>query len=673
MLAILLLPLLLVSSRVVTSSSEEKDFVIAQPTNVVSLSKLAAFYFDPTSDMKRVPSGLLEEESFARHLETFSVGDAQDPFFLMNDIVREVLLERIGRSRTVSGKSNGLYWHRFVEKLSTGTCTNILLLGGSLTCGHGVEDGQGWAHLVRKFLNQLFPCYIQTATEIFDEPLELLHSSHLLEIHSFNKKKSKIRTPGVHQVINRCQPATGSMHAATEFQRLVCDIKSSVDLVIMEFASNDLVDNVDTLNMTDSSPQLIEFLIRKFDYMSIPQLFFQGSFRFSEETAPNFITAEPVHLPVQKYYDVPTVSLPAAMREMFLRNDNWNNSESKYFKSYLFLDEHSHQTTFGHSLLAYVLLWNFQNDVHHWVIQNTSLVPRIDVANTPLFATGEVHLTLLNGRRAKTYNFAKWIADFSGVTMLGNWTHNDENRGKWGLVSEVPGSELTFSVTDSHVFLVSIGFLRSYEKMGKFSIHFDSSDSTSKACQISGNDVEFKILECQRYVMDGLWSSQTSQIFPVLFKVPSGTSRVFLKVLNASDSSVSKSRGSKVKIVSVNLFVPGAVCVAEFWWENSRLPMRRIPSLIFNQSLELLLSRSRVNNASNEEEQSLPGFDLDVQTESAMVQLPHLAEHAASSVIISRTRNEEILSISMPIFAVGLLTYIYRVRNRRRMESRSTT
>jgi hypothetical protein len=114
-----------------------------------------------------------------------------------------------------------------------------------------------------------------------------------------------------------------------------------------------------------------------------------------------------------------------------------------------------------------------------------------------------------------------------------------------------------------------LGFLRSYVKMGKFSITFYSgiSSNDSTICNLGGDDVLLRMMNCSIFEIDCSWKSQTSQTVPVMIQIPKGSSRMVIEVLNNSSPTISNgSGGNKVKITSFVFFTnKETTCALEPW------------------------------------------------------------------------------------------------------------
>jgi hypothetical protein len=233
-------------------------------------------------------------DEYTRYIQHMADGLEPDLFHSLNDTDQQHILHLLHKSRTVKGDSNYLYFHDFVQKINRGICTTIMTVGGSLTCGTALAERsfneKPWPTLLERYLNQMFPCFEDTNTNhSVSGRRELLSDASLNERYALLRSNVSIETEkklGRHRVENRCVVGTGSSFSSRNFELLFCDLADQLDLVIMELASNDLVDNEAIVvmqdvkgNLTESAPKYIEFLIRKLDSLNIPHMFLQGSFR----------------------------------------------------------------------------------------------------------------------------------------------------------------------------------------------------------------------------------------------------------------------------------------------------------------------------------------------------------------------------------------------------------
>jgi hypothetical protein len=547
---------------------------IKAPQNIEELNRFVSYYLDP-SDSLILNGSPQEFKSYLNNLTTGAI--KTDQFDTWDVQTREKYLDFLHKSRTVAGRSDALYFGRFIEKLSTGQCTNTLFLGGSLTCGHRLErehDGEvAFPELFEELINQVFPCFENSSVEMDIDRNTPNTPLYKLERHSFQNSTSNQQ--GRHKILNHCHSATGSSYAAIHFENLVCDAVSVVDLVIMEFASNDLKDNVAANGLKNSleqaAPKYIEYLIRRFDSLSIPQLFLSASFRVAKFDVPTAVmqTAEDLHLLVQEHYDIPTVSWAKPMQEKFL--EAWNNSTYKFYWQNIFFDIWSHQTAAGHNIITFLLLWNIQNDVQYWTTWPFKVIDRVPIDQFPHFSIDSTYWIFLKGTQRADYDYSQPVFQrYDGIEMSDDWDFTDEGRMKFGLVSSSPGSNISINIDgDEKLSVVSIGFLRSYASMGKFRVAFFSrtSSNDSTVCKLGGDDVSLHLLNCSIFEIDCLWKSHTSQTVPVMIKIPEGSEQMIIEVLNNSFPFDSNgSGGNKVKITSIAFFADKqSTCVSEPW------------------------------------------------------------------------------------------------------------
>jgi hypothetical protein len=303
-------------------------------------------------------------------------------------------------------------------------------------------------------------------------------TAHKLERHYFSN--STLNRQGRHRVFNRCVSATGSSYASIKFESLVCDIADSLDLVIMEFVSNDLKDNFRVGGSQDSlaqsAPKYIEYLFRRFDSLSIPRLFLSASFRVArfDVPTPELENAEDLHLLVQNHFDIPTVSWAKPLKEKFL--EAWGNGTYKFWWQNIFYDIWSHQTAAGHYMITFLLLWNVQNDVQYWSSWPFKFIDRAPLENLPNFVMDSTYWVFFSGTQKAQFDYSQPnFQSFNGVHLSADWNFTDEGREKFGLVTYSPGSTISIDIqVEAQLSVVSVGFLRSYANMGKFRLTFFS-------------------------------------------------------------------------------------------------------------------------------------------------------------------------------------------------------
>jgi hypothetical protein len=580
-------------------------YPVSTPKSVEGLNKLASFFFDPVDISTRG----LEYPYYGMYMDMLALdGVNRDEFDTWDKQDRAAYVQTLLKSRTVSGSTNALYFGQFIDKLSTGQCTKIMILGGSLSCGLALdtEIEKSYPQLLEDLINLMFPCFEvepNSTVSLFDKPKQIEVPPQKLIRHTFDNFEN--RTQGRHTIVNRCERGSGSTYFSTGFDGFVCHQKNEIDLVIMEFVSNDLEENnvfshAYEKNLEESAPKYIEYLIRRLDRLNIPQLFLAGSFRIPSELHrgqdPVLRSAEALHLLVQKHLDIPTVSFPAIFREKFL--ETWFDETSKYCFNYFMFDYHSHLHGLGHYMITYLLLWNFQNDVHNWAARDSPM-ERIELEKIPFHKMDDSYWTLLaNSGLEAQYDYTSAYSEHSNIVHTSEWEFTDEGRGKYGLVSETPGSRINVKFSRPDFYVANIAFLRSYENMGKFKLTFHVNESlgqNSEVCQVGGNDLSIRLMDCQIYEVDSLWASQTSQSFPVLLKIPEGSHSMDIEVLDVPSeheqrhktddpSSVASivTRGKKVKILMISLYVERETCKADGPWPGpkERLPHQHLPTVV---------------------------------------------------------------------------------------------
>eukprot|EP00475_Leptophrys_vorax_P044930 TRINITY_DN9178_c0_g1_i3.p1 TRINITY_DN9178_c0_g1~~TRINITY_DN9178_c0_g1_i3.p1 ORF type:complete len:734 (-),score=156.66 TRINITY_DN9178_c0_g1_i3:25-2226(-) len=589
------------------------------PTTIAELNEFAHLFFNSnhTAD--------LDNWRFS--------GSANKPQSRQN---RELFISRLNQSRSVLGLTNSLYFDRFIGKLRRGECTTILTLGGSVTCGMTLvweKDERAWPWLLQHFLNEMFPCQLRDddAEEFVDGLLSFeKYQDHLIAVEPRSEPVLNKTDVSKHVVVmNRCVSATGSSYASYQFQRLVCDLTPKLDLVIMEFASNDLQDNHQLYtskkssgnSLADSSKKYIEFLVRKLTSLNVSSLFLQASFRLPR-SPPNYGNAELVHLPVQQYLDVPTVSFPGVIGKDF--DDHHTDPNSKYYVRRIFRDVHSHYSGRGHLMLAYTLLWNIQNDVY--VHSSRQVQREVPLLSSEFCAIDGYDWAILTTKTTRRHSFT-FENDTSGPTYdcSKDWFVSGENRNKYGLISTTPKSHCVFRYDDmKDVFALEVGFLRSYTSMGQFRITFlapeepdDLRFSAEDSIQMEVEFIECK--SCRSYIFDGHWSDPSSQYYFDSVFIPEGTDRFVLDVLpseflNLEDPQIGD-RGTKVKLLTIGFRTETQACQGVRYREFTSTPDDQLPYYMMYLPDD--------ESPSTWEEQN-PGTEWDVQR--MVITLPSWSE-----------------------------------------------
>jgi hypothetical protein len=187
------------------------------PENIEELNRFVSYFLNPRDIVALNGS----QEQLAVYLNNLTTGGIKrDEYDTWDAETRAKYMDTLHKSRTVSGRSDSLYFGRFIERLSTGKCTKTLVLGGSLTCGHKLQTDKEMAfpQLLEELLNQVFPCFEDFAGEM-DIDVDAWNTTfHKLERHHFSN--SKVNQQARHKVVNRCVSATGSAYASMNFESL---------------------------------------------------------------------------------------------------------------------------------------------------------------------------------------------------------------------------------------------------------------------------------------------------------------------------------------------------------------------------------------------------------------------------------------------------------------------
>jgi len=99
-----------------------------------------------------------------------------------------------------------------IKKLKHGLCLDIIVYGGSNTCGHGIfadinTSGKHVAYPanLQRYLNELWPC-VREINPTTGRVYNMSHSNpQLLDSSTENLNSSLTHVPGIHYIDNQCK------------------------------------------------------------------------------------------------------------------------------------------------------------------------------------------------------------------------------------------------------------------------------------------------------------------------------------------------------------------------------------------------------------------------------------------------------------------------------------
>mmetsp|Transcript_4421 Transcript_4421/g.8490 ORF Transcript_4421/g.8490 Transcript_4421/m.8490 type:complete len:503 (+) Transcript_4421:47-1555(+) len=419
-----------------------------------------------------VTSSTTPEDFFCWDKSLFDNGESAP--FLTREMCRKSI-RNVGGSRQLEP---------MMRKLQTGQCIRIGVLGGSISAGHTLKPGElTWAKWLTKKLNRDF------------KPVS-------------DKKGKPV-----------CQHAVGNMsRKSMSVDHWISMLSNagfvkplrSFDLIILESATNDINELVlheaaspnDWLPAVLPAPSIterfVEIFVRK-AHILLPStalmsvtagwrgLMVQGGRATDPPSQPPYhLDAEDSHLAVLSYYDLPQVSILAALSPLgSLETRTW-------IQDHIYSDYICHTNALGHKTMAMLLIhWLETNLAEFDIKKNSGVVDHVHASPltlAPLWvnATDMLHFlfppvlsvdfTLAPGKEP-------WLAKHASFlnieVQIGSWRHFEDRPGKFGLIAQsVTAQPLEFAFeSDRNFVLVSVGALHSYEGVGAFKAELFSAES----------------------------------------------------------------------------------------------------------------------------------------------------------------------------------------------------
>ena len=124
-------------------------------------------------------------------------------------------------------------------------------------------------------------------------------------------------------------------------------------------------------------------------------------------------------------------------------------------------------------------------------------------------------------------------AEFTARSASGSWTFASDS-GRWGWVASGRTGAISFALALGAQRMVELGFLRSYEKMGKLKVT-GKDEATGKS---------------ESKVFDSLWKKKISVYTEEDIFISSGTALLTVETIDKDDNPL-RENGNKVKLLAV--------------------------------------------------------------------------------------------------------------------------
>jgi hypothetical protein len=449
-------------------------------------------------------SSVLEEENCA--LSPVDPGGGDDFGGLLEQGLKFWNGIDFSRTRTVQGDVSML--QNALKKAQNGECLKIVVIGGSHCYGTCTKDAEKYCfgNLLAHFLNIKFP----------GDNCE--HTS----------------TGG-----RFCLQGTCSTTHAYSTRRQIEEVQPA-DIVLLEFANNDLSwESADLTNLFRYGWAL-EYIFRKWTASGVAVMFVQSSFRIKWDPSTNHYwakTAEATHLEFQQTYHVPTISFSKGVLPEF-----WEqrfNESSKYYEKSIFGDYRVHMISRGHAIIASMVLKTFES-----ILEETpepfQLPEKLEFIPEDYFKRLDEDVIFqvnFNDKYDPVKSSFRWVPFVSGegrINMSSGWNITDEGRkNKWGLISTTPGSYFTVALAkNAHSLYLTV--LKSYVNMG--------------VLQISLHNCTTGLMVPPMEEVDCLWNPESSQSYVYSMKFEAGA----CEFLNISVKHTDRLK-NKVKIMTISL------------------------------------------------------------------------------------------------------------------------
>ncbi|KAG2493702.1 hypothetical protein HYH03_008216 [Edaphochlamys debaryana] len=363
-----------------------------------------------------------------------------------------------------------------LQRYRDGANLTIGVVGGSISAGQGASDAPSYPYWTRIILQALLP-----------------------------GGKERVN------VVNGAMSGTTSQYMSTCVN---LHVPATADIVIVEYAIND--EEMPMPHMNNQVRRPYERLIRKLlNYPRRPAVILLHAYRWFGDAPPGAIrptgqfwtSSERQHGEFGLYYGLPQLSVKSCCYHHMLKGAApYNVSRVRHGPNFM-LHEPAIDATLRGNL--------FYFDNHH------------PDGNTGHRVMGELVSQLVMDAWAQVVHKSgfEWVNEGKSV-----------HSPKWGFVSEVPGSELRILVSTKTEHearkdnvLVELGYLRSYENVGRFKV------KCVEGCA------------CENTTLDGLHDQKNSQTFLHSLSV-SQAERCVISITVLPDSSTGK---HKVKITGV--------------------------------------------------------------------------------------------------------------------------
>ncbi|KAG2493704.1 hypothetical protein HYH03_008218 [Edaphochlamys debaryana] len=345
---------------------------------------------------------------------------------------------------------------------------------------------------------------------------------------------------------NGAVPGTSSQYMSTCHN---VHVPHDADIVVLEYAVSD--EEMPMPHMNNQVRRPYERLIRKLlNYPRRPAVILMHAYRWfqqqTEYTGQFWTSSERQHMEFGLYYQLPQLSVksccyhhmrtgkegfqvkrPRADPHGKLQHENFVDAMLKgnaFYFDIVHPDGNTGHRVMGELLAQLVLdAWaqvssgynvTAEQIEHMYAPLPTPMLPNNQETSSSLCFIGPA--------------FVKTVLNATGFEWINEG--KTEQLPKWGYIADTPGAEINFLISTNTTgaakgpeVVVEIGFLRSYETMGKFAVQ------CSEGCA------------CRPFFVDGIHDQHTSQTFLHSFRVSQADRCVIsVKVLSATSSGKHK-------------------------------------------------------------------------------------------------------------------------------------
>lgn len=428
---------------------------------------------------------------------------------------------------------------RLLKKLKHGLCMDILVYGGSSSCGHGIRTyaeteweknsdgyrqfkddpispGRAFAYpaLLQHYLNEVWPC-VREVDPLTRSVFNMSYPNpQLLDSSTENLNQSLTHIPGTHFIDNQCKAAVGTPYW---YQHVLQDMnvpqpKYSPDLILLEAGINDVIDDPASYEYCKQySETFVQMIGRLPNKPSLLYVDIGERLETWRGETVRKMDAGQVHYLVTKYYDVPHISMVDGLGPFY------SNDAVDWYQNFYRAGDSTHISKTGHRIVATVilnLLYEHTLSVQYPLF-NGATANVIDYTTQKMLFISPVDLETMYNRNPVRFDFVYTDHNNDRLTMTHDtsWELTEEVKGKKGFSSRTIGSHVTITIAPRDVSAkiifgkLYITTLMSYEHMGSFRV------TLSRTLSDSSKGASFQ----ESKVFDSLWSEHTSELETHLF------------------------------------------------------------------------------------------------------------------------------------------------------------